>query len=163
MSNFFNESANISKLASIDISLKGTHTYIGAFCVVDDFVKIKHVGGAADIRIGNYVFLNSGTIIYSGNGVEIGDNVLIGPNCNIVPVNHAFICKSKIIREQGFMPSKGGIIIEDDVWIGAGVTILDGAHIKKGSVIGAGSIVKAQTEEYSINLGNPLKQIGLRK
>jgi virginiamycin A acetyltransferase len=101
--------------------------------------------------------------LYSGNGIRIGNYVLIGPNCSLTPVNHEYRDKGKMIKEQGFMASKGGLVIEDDVWIGAGVTILDGAHIKKGAVIGANSLVKGTVEPYSINVGIPCKCIGYRK
>ncbi|MCL4377183.1 MAG: acyltransferase, partial [Actinobacteria bacterium] len=150
MANHFHNSARISFLSVIEISSRGTNTYIGANSVIDDFVKIKHVGGNGDVVIGMNVYLNSFTTIYSGNGVKIGDDVLIGPNCSLVPVNHNFSDKSIPIRLQRFAPSKGGIIIEEDVWIGAGVVILDGAYISKGSIIGAGSIVVKKTEPYSI-------------
>jgi virginiamycin A acetyltransferase len=163
MANYFHKTAVISKKASIDISSRQTNTHIGAGCQIDDFVKIKHVGGKGDIFVGDNVYINSGCVLYSGNGIKIGNDVLIGPNCSIVPVNHEYRQKSTIIRKQGFMKSKGGIIIEDDVWIGAGVTILDGAHIKKGAVIGANSLVMGTIKEYSINVGIPCKTVGCRK
>jgi virginiamycin A acetyltransferase len=162
MANIIDESAVISKLASIDVSSRGTNTIIGAKCVIDDFVKIKHVGGTGDIVLGDFVYLNSGTVIYSGNGVNIGNNVLIGPNCSIVPVNHNFENKEIPIRLQGFQASRGGIIIEEDVWLGANVTIVDGAVIKKGAIIGANSIVIGQIEAYSVCFGNPAKKIKSR-
>jgi virginiamycin A acetyltransferase len=157
MANYIHRTAKISQNAIIEISSRGTHTYIGAHCVIDDFVKIKHVGGQGDVRIGDYVYLNSGTVIYSGNGVSIGNNVLIGPNCSIVPVNHSFKNKEIPIRLQGFANSKGGIVIEEDVWIGAGVVILDGAIIRNGSIIGAGSVVSGEIVAFSIASGNPCK------
>ena len=163
MANFFHPLAFISEKSSIDISSKGTHTYIGEGSVIDDFVRIKHTGGSEDIRIGNFVYLNSCTVLYSGNGIQIGNNVLIGPNCSLTPVNHNTNDKNIPIRLQGFLPSKGGIIIEDDVWIGANVTILDGAIIRKGAVIGANSLVNKEVESYSINFGTPLKFISYRK
>lgn len=163
MTNFFNKNSKISKLASIEVSKKNTKIIIGAFSVIDDFVKIKCVGGEGDIIIGKYVYINSGTVLYSGNGIEIGDNTLIGPNCSIIPVNHEFKNKKKLIREQGFQLTKNGIKIEDDVWIGANVVILDGAVIRKGSVIGSNSLVNSETEAYSINFGSPLRKVGFRK
>ncbi len=163
MTNYFDKTAKISPHAIIDISSKGTNTYIGANCEIDAFVRIKHVGGKCDVRIGDNVYINSGTVIYSGNGVIVGNNVLIAPNCALMSVNHEYRKKFKIIRLQGFMPSKGGIIIEEDVWIGAGVTILDGSIIKKGAVIGASSLVNGVIEEYSVNVGIPCKKIGERK
>jgi virginiamycin A acetyltransferase len=157
MASFIHESAKISPHAIIDISTRGTHTYIGEQCVIDDFVKIKHVGGQGDVTIGSHVYINSGTVIYSGNGVSIGDNVLMGPNSSIVPVNHSFKNREIPIRLQGFSASKGGIVIEEDVWLGAGVIVLDGAIIRKGCVIGAGSVVSGEIKAFSIASGNPCK------
>lgn len=163
MANIFDESAKVSVKASIEVSSRGTNTVIGKNSVVDDFVKIKHVGGTGDVIIGNNVYLNSFTVIYSGNGVKIGSNTAIGPNCSIVPINHKFDDKNRLISEQRFAESKGGIVIEEDVWIGAGVIILDGAFIRKGAVIGAGSLVNKEVEAYSINIGSPCRKVGSRQ
>jgi acetyltransferase-like isoleucine patch superfamily enzyme len=163
MTNYIKKTAKIAKLTSIETSIKGSSLYVDEDSVIDDFVKIKFVGGEGDIKIGKKVYLNSFTVLYSGNGITIGDHVQIGPNCSLTPVNHAYKDKSKLIMEQRFSTSKGGIIIEDDVWISAGVTILDGSHIKKGAVIGANSLVNGVIEEYSINFGVPCKCVGYRE
>ena len=163
MANVFHPDSKISKLASIEVSSRGTDTIIGELSVIDDFVKIKHVGGEGSIRIGNKSYINTGTVLYSGNGINIGNNVLIGPNCSLTPVNHEFNEKSVPICKQGFKKSKGGIIIEDDVWIGANVVILDGTIIRKGSIIGANSLVNSEIEEYSINYGTPCKIVRYRQ
>ena len=163
MTNIFDKNCKISDLASIEISNRGTDTLIGAFSVIDDFVKIKHVGGTGNIIIGENVYINSGSVLYSGNGIEIGDNTIIGPNCSITPAEHEFIDKNKLIREQGFRKTKFGIRIEEDVWIGSSVVILAGAIIRKGSVIGANSMVNKETEPFSINYGSPIRKIGFRK
>jgi virginiamycin A acetyltransferase len=163
MANFFNSTSKISRLSSIEVSNKETNTIIGSDTVIDDFVKIKHVGGIGDITIGEVCFINSGCVLYSGNGINIGNNVLIGPNCSITPVNHKFIDKNVLIIEQGFQDSKGGIIIEDDVWIGSNVVILDGAIIRKGAVIGANSLVNSEISENSINYGSPCKTTRYRE
>ncbi len=163
MANFFHASSKISALSSIEVSNRGTNTVIGAHSVIDDFVKIKHVGGSGHIEIGEHVYLNSGCVLYSGNGILIGSNVLIGPNCNLVPANHEFSNTSIPIRLQGFQASRGGITIEDDVWIGANVTVLDGATIRKGCVIAAGSVVTGDTEPYAVYAGTPAKKIKSRK
>jgi acetyltransferase-like isoleucine patch superfamily enzyme len=88
--------------------------------------------------------------------------VAIAANCTIAPVNHAFQDKDKLIIHQGFLPSKGGIRIEDDVWIGANSILLDGAFLRKGCVIGAGSIVRGELEAYGVYAGNPLKKVKTR-
>jgi len=162
MPNLISKSVKISDLVSIEESSKGSVLKIGDNCVIDSFVKIKFTGGIGDIVIGNNVYLNSGCVLYSGNGILIGNSVLFGPNCSIVPTNHEFKSMDNQILYQGFQPSKGGIIIEDDVWIGASVTILDGAHIKRGAVIGANSLVRGIIEEFTINVGSPTKVVGKR-
>ncbi|MCX5695211.1 MAG: acyltransferase [Candidatus Omnitrophica bacterium] len=154
--------AKISKFADIEDSLRGSILLIDQGVHIDSFVKIKFVGGSGDIRIGENTYINSGTVIYSGNGISIGKNVLIASNCSLAPTNHA-IKKDKNIIAQRFMPSRGGIIIEDDVWIGANTVILDGAILRKGCVVGAHSLVNKELEGYSINVGSPTKKIGYRE
>lgn len=154
--------ATLSPLADIERSVRGTLIEIGARTLVDSFVKIKPAGGSGEVVIGADCALNSGTVIYTGNGVRIGDGVLIAANCTLAPTNHAFGDTTRRIRDQGFQPSRGGIVIEDDVWLGAGVVVLDGAHIGKGCVIAAGSVVRGALEPYSIYAGVPAKRIGPR-
>src|SRR5205085_7157727 len=108
------------------------------------------------------VVINSGTVIYTGNGVSIGDHVAIAANCTFAPVNHEVRRRDELIMRQGFAPSRGGITIEEDVWIGAGCVILDGARVRRGCVIGAGSIVRGELEPYTIYAGHPLRKIGVR-
>ncbi len=157
------KTADISKLADIEESSRGSLLIIGDYSMIDSFVKIKFAGGLGNIVIGEHCYINSGTVIYSGNGIFIGNNVLIAANCTLAPVNHAYKDPDTLIRKQGFEPSKGGITIEDDVWIGVGTVVLDGAKIRAGSVIGACSLVIGETEVYSINSGIPIKKIGRRE
>ena len=154
--------ARISPLADIEDSVRGTRTVIGPDSVVDSFVKIKPVGGDRDVIVGKHSVINSGCVLYSGNGITIGDNVLIAANCVFAPVNHDYKDRNKLIREQRFSPSKGGIVIEDDVWIGAGCVLLDGSILRRGCVIGAMSLVRGEIPEYSISAGNPLQLLGYR-
>lgn len=155
--------ARVSPLADIEDSVRGTRIVIGKDSVVDSFVKIKPVGGTADVIIGERVYLNSGCVIYSGNGVTIGNDVLVAANCVFAPVNHEFKDRNHLIVEQRFSSSRGGIIIEDDVWLGAGCVLLDGAIARRGAVIGALSLVRDEMPAYSINVGNPLRLVGWRK
>ena len=156
------ETSHVSKLAEIEDSVRGSKLIIEDGAFIDSFVKIKFVGGSGDIRIGKNSFINSGTVIYSGNGVTIGDFVQIAANCTLAPVNHAFQSKDKLISEQGFLPSRGGLVIEDDVWIGANCVLLDGAIVRRGAVIGALSLVNREVAAYSINHGMPCRQVGQR-
>lgn len=154
--------ARVSPLADIEDSTRGTLIQIGAGSVVDSFVKFKPAGGAGDVRIGERTTINSCCVLYTGNGILIGNDVAIAANCVFAPVNHEFGSRDRLIRDQRFRPSKGGILIEDDVWIGAGCVILDGAILRRGCVIGAMSLVRGEVPAYSINAGNPLQLLGWR-
>jgi acetyltransferase-like isoleucine patch superfamily enzyme len=154
--------AVVSRYADIEDSVRGSRINVGAHSVVDSFVKIKPAGGSGDVVIGEHTVINSGTVLYTGNGISIGNQVAIAANCTIAPVNHEYARRDLLIRQQGFRPSKGGIVIEDDVWIGANCVLLDGAHLQRGCVIAAGSIVRGTVEAYSINAGIPAKVIGWR-
>jgi virginiamycin A acetyltransferase len=163
MSLKIHHTAKVATFADIEESIRGTHIAIGEHSVIDSFVKFKPAGGNGNILIGKHVVINSGCVIYSGNGVVIGDYTVIAANCVIAPVNHEFCDRHHLIRNQGFKPSKGGILIEDDVWIGAGCILLDGTILRRGCVIGAMSLVQGEVEAYSIQAGNPLRLIRWRK
>ena len=154
--------AKISPLADVEPSARGTLMKIGARTMIDAFVKIKPAGGMGDLVIGEDCAINSGTVIYTGNGVRLGDAVLIAANCTLAPTNHAFDDRTRRIRDQGFLPSKGGIVIGDDVWLGANVVVLDGAVIGQGCVVAAGSVVRGELEPFSIYAGVPARRTGAR-
>lgn len=155
--------ARISPLADIELSVRGTRYVIGARTMIDAFVKIKPAGGSGDVVIGADCAINSGTVIYSGNGVTIGDAVLIAANCTLAATNHEIGDRDRRIRDQGFQPSRGGIVIGDDVWLGANVVLLDGARIGQGAVIAAGSVVRGEVEPYAIYAGAPATRRGSRR
>lgn len=155
--------ARISPLADIEDSIRGSCIIIGPEVVIDSFVKVKPSGGIGDLVIGARTVINSGCVLYTGHGIYIGSDVAIAANCVFAPTNHEFRRKDILIRQQGFQSSRGGIIVEDDVWIGAGCILLDGSILRRGCVIGAQSLVRGEVAAYSINVGNPLKTIGWRR
>lgn len=154
--------ARVSPLADIEDSMRGTRIRIGALSVIDSFVKIKPAGGSGDLTIGEKVTVNSGCVFYTGNGITIGNEVAIAANCTLAPVNHSFLDTDIPIIRQGFLPSRGGILIEDDVWIGANCVVLDGAVIRRGCVVGAGSVVRGELDAFGVYAGNPLEKIKSR-
>lgn len=156
------ESAQISPLAHIEESAHGSLIEIGEDVVIDSFVRIKPAGGTGDLRIGSGTVINSGVVIYTGNGVEIGADVLIAANSTLAATNHEYRARGARIRDQGFLPSKGGIVIEDDVWIGANCVLLDGARLRRGCVLGAGSVAIGEIEEHTVCVGAPAKPVGMR-
>ncbi len=132
---------------------------IGAHSQIYDFVSICAVGGDGDLVIGEHCFINPQCVIYTGNGITMGNYVLLAPGVMIMPTNHAFGRRDISIRQQGFQLSKGGIIIEDDVWVGANSVVLDGAHIGKGAIIAAGSVVIGNVPSYEIWGGSPARKL----
>ncbi len=155
--------AKVSPLADIEDSTRGTRIVIEDGVMIDAFVKIKPAGGSGDVIIGAGSYINSGCVLYAGHGIRIGANVLIAANCTLAPTNHEIRDRSRLIREQGFSPSRGGIVIEDDVWVGANSVLLDGAILRRGCVVGAGSVVREELPEYSINVGSPARTVSWRK
>lgn len=155
--------AFVSPLSDIEDSVKGSRVVIGPGSYIDAFVKIKAAGGTGDIVIGERTFINSGCVLYIGNGIHIGNNVSIAANCVLAPTNHEFADRGRLHQEQGFRPSRGGIRVEDDVWIGAQTTILDGAVLSRGVVVGAQSLVRGTLEPYGVYGGNPIAKISERK
>lgn len=158
-----NAGARISDRADIDESTRGTQIRVGNDSIIDSFVRIKCAGGIGDVEIGERCHVNSGTVIYTGNGVRMGDNVLVAANCTFAPVNHAYQLRDVPIIDQRFGDDRGGIVIEDDVWIGANCVLLDGAILRRGVVVGAASLVRGELQEYCVYGGNPIRLLGKRK
>jgi len=149
--------AIISTDARISPSVRGSRLVIGAYTRVLDFAVITFVGGTGDIVIGEHCYINPHCVLYSGSGITIGNHVLIAPGSMIVPANHSVASRSELIRNQGFDESRGGVVVEDDVWIGANCVVLDGTYIERGAVIAAGSVVGKRVPAYTIWGGVPAK------
>jgi virginiamycin A acetyltransferase len=154
--------ARISPLADLEDSVRGSLLVVGEHCRIDSFVKLKFTGGSGDVVLGDHVYLNSGCVLYSGNGIRLGNDVLVAAHVVFAPTNHEFARRDVPIREQRFRPSKGGIVVEDDVWIGAGCILLDGATVRRGAVLAAGAVIRGEIGPYAIAAGNPAVAIGVR-
>jgi len=121
--------------------------------------KGAEFGAGFRLKIGN----NSGIGVdctVPGN-IEIGNDVMMGPNCYIFSSNHAFDRIDIPMIQQGYNEEKK-TIIEDDVWIGRSVIFTPGRYVKKGTIVGAGCVLSKDFEEYSIIGGNPAKLIRKR-
>lgn len=108
-----------------------------------------------NITIGSRFYANRNLTILDCAKVTIGNNVLIGPGCILATGSHPL---DSAVRSQGLEYARD-IVIEDDVWLGAGVIVLPGVTIKKGSVIGAGSVVTKDIPEAVVAYGNPCRVI----
>lgn len=155
-------SAVIDPDARIYPSIRGTRIVVGAGSHVYAFAIIRAVGGQGDVTIGEDCHINPHCVLYSGSGITIGNHVLLAPHVCVVPANHSFQRRDIPIAKQGFIPSKGGVVIEDDVWIGAQTVLLDGAYIERGAIVGAGSVVGCRVPAFSVWGGAPARQLKMR-
>ncbi len=112
------------------------------------------------IITGENLGINSGTYLNGIGGIDIGNNVLIGPNVTISSGKHTIEGKFPPIFSRASVPQK--IIIEDDVWIGAGAVILPGVRLAKGTVVGANAVVLNSTNPYEVVAGIPAKILYVR-
>lgn len=152
---------NISKLSVIYSNVKFINPNlisVGDYTEIKDNVIIQSFG---NVVIGKYCQLNPFVVIYGGE-VFIGDNVMIAPHCMISSGNHDYKQLDKPMRFAGDF-TKGPIVIENDVWIGANVTITDGVRIGEGAVVAANSCVVKDVLPYTIVGGVPAKLISTRK
>ena len=110
---------------------------LGKHVSLNNNARLGVVDGAV-ITVGEYSGFGDNCVVVARERITIGSNVMVGPNVCIYDHDHAFRGEG-VMREQGFTTSP--VVIEDNVWIGAGVIILKGVTIGSGSVIGAGTIV----------------------
>ena len=131
----------------------GTIVMHGAVLHVYNFRDMpkSHIKVGKDSLIGEY------SVIRGQGGVEIGDRVYTSPFTQIIAVNHVFDDPQRPFVEQGITAE--GIVIEDDVWLGAGAVITDGVRIGKGAVVAAGAVVTKDVEPHTVVGGVPAKKI----
>lgn len=147
----------ISESAKLEV-INGGSISVGDKTEILHGVLLMTYGGK--ITIGQKCSINPYTIIYGHGNTQVGNNVLIAGQCMIVPSGHIFSDTQKPINAQGVTCQ--GIVIEDDVLISHGCSILDGVTIGKGSVIGAGSVVTKSIPPFSVCVGVPAKIISKR-
>jgi len=109
------------------------------------------------IKIGRDSLVGEYSVIRGQGGVQIGDRVYTSPFTQIIAVNHVFDDPNRPFVEQGITAE--GIIIEDDVWLGAGAVITDGVKIGRGAVVAAGAVVTKDVPAHTVVGGVPAKFI----
>jgi acetyltransferase-like isoleucine patch superfamily enzyme len=150
---FIKYGAKISLKSEVDLT--STLTF-GRDCVISSFTKIKASGG--HMRIGNRGGFAAGCVVSAYEaGIEIGDNFICGPNVNIIGGNYNYAEKDLHLEDQG--STSKGITIGDNVWVGAGTTILDGSRIGDNAIIVANSLINRRYPSDVILQGNPAKII----
>lgn len=128
-------------------------------CEIDDYAILFATRGP--IRIGARSRINAFCVLFGSVGLTIGRDVQLAPHCVIAGGNHDFHQTGRPMRWAGDL-SKGPIVIEDDVWVGACSVITDGIRVGRGAVIGANSTVTRDVPPGSVVAGCPARIIGQR-
>jgi acetyltransferase-like isoleucine patch superfamily enzyme len=156
---------------------------IGDNVVIDDNCVIDAKGENNNgISLDNNVFIGRNTIVYCQNGdIFLGEASNIGSNCQIFSANFVRIGENVLMGAYSYLIGGGhnyenidipiidqgrsakGIHLEKNIWIGAGVKILDGTNIGKNAIIGTGAVVRDDIPEYAIAGGVPAKIISDRR
>ena len=133
----------------------GANTIVmhGAVLHVYNFRDLPHAG----ISIGCDSLIGEYSVIRGQGGVWIGDRVYTSPFTQIIAVNHVFDNPDRPFIEQGITAQ--GIVIKDDVWLGAGAIVTDGVEIGEGAIIAAGAVVTKDVPPHTIVAGVPAKPI----
>ncbi len=145
----FGEDVFVSHYARLytDSLLLGNRSWIAAHVLASGNLCLGD-----DSSINPYVFIE-------GN-VRIGNDVMVAPLCAIMGTNHTFSSLDVPIAEQP--TTTAGIVVEDDVWLGAGVKIVDGVRVGAHSVLAAGAVVTRDVPAYSVVGGVPEEVIKTR-
>jgi len=167
-----------------DASIHHEHLHLDNNVFIGDRVVIFRAKNGGPVKIGKGTHIHRDSIIETGQGgsltigadthiqprcqfsaylgsINIGSFVQIAPNCAFYPYDHGFET-GDLIKKQP-LKTKGGILIDDDAWLGVGVVVLDGVRIGKGAVIGAGSVVIQDIPEGSIAVGSPARVVKYRR
>jgi len=133
----------------------GSNTFVmhGSILHVYNFRNLPH----AFIRIGQDSLIGEYNVLRGQGGITIGNRVYTAPLVQILAVNHVYSDPTRPIIEQGITAE--GIVIEDDVWIGAGAIITDGVTIGRGAVVAAGAVVTSNVPPHTVVGGVPARPL----
>lgn len=131
---------------------------------IDSHAQLRASGVVRNAGVGITVGPNTAigmfNVLLGQGGIEIGKDVLIGPHVTVVSENHIHSALDRPIRLQG--EDRGRVLIGDDVWIGAGATVLANVRIGRGAIVAAGAVVASDVPEYEIYGGVPARHISNR-
>ena len=113
-----------------------------------------YTAGGSEIRVGHNVFVNQNCTFYDLGGLDLADNVMIGPNVSIITTGHPL----EPSRRRAALIGKP-IVIEKNVRIAAGATIIGGVTVGENTVVAAASVVTRDVPPNTLVGGNPARMI----
>jgi maltose O-acetyltransferase len=123
-------------------------------------IEIGSFSNSQNIKISNNVYIGPGAFWNGLGGIEIHENVIIGPKSIIWTCNHNYNSDKLLPYDEIEILKK--VVIEKNVWVGLNVSIAPGVHINEGAIIGLGSVVVNDIPALAIAAGNPAKVIKYR-
>ena len=139
--------------------MKEVFAECGDYCCIE--LPFRATWGGKNVHFGTGIYANYNLMLIDDGQIYVGNRVLFGPNVVVTTANHPL--NPELRRYE--MQYNRDVYIGENVWIGAGSTILAGVHIGKNSVIGAGSIVTRDIPENVLAIGSPcrvVREIGER-
>lgn len=136
---------------TIDIYNEVNKLFNGNFSISNYISTPMSIDLPSKMKLGNNIFINSEFICQAQGGVEIGNDVNIGPRVTIISVDHD-------IKNKNILHCKS-IVIKNNVWIGAGVIITAGVTIGENAVVAAGAVVTKDVAPNTVVAGVPAKVI----
>ena len=155
---------------------------LGNHVMLDDYVVLDAKGTGSHVMIGERVLIGRASVLSCNEAtIQIGDFVSIGPAVHILSKSRVQVCShvqvgagAKLVggshaTDDPDIPitqqerTSEGIVLEDNVWIGASAVLLDGVSIGSGSIVGAGSVVNKDVPPDTVVLGNPARAIQNRR
>jgi acetyltransferase-like isoleucine patch superfamily enzyme len=137
---------------------RGERVVVGDGCKIGRGALLATQGGW--IEVGAETTVQPYCVLYGHGGLRIGSYVRIATHVVVIPANHLFDDPTRPIASQG--ETREGVVIEDDVWIGAHATILDGCRIGRGAVVAAGAVVTRDVPEFAVVAGVPARVVKTR-
>ncbi len=149
--------ANLNRLTFNDADeVRALFSNLIGKSVDDSFLLIPpfYTTGGVDITVGRNVFINQNCTFYDLGGLHIADDVMIGPNVSLITSGHPVEASGR----RALTIAKP-IVIERNVWIAAGATVIGGVTVAENSVVAAGSVVTKSVPPSTLVGGNPAKVI----
>jgi acetyltransferase-like isoleucine patch superfamily enzyme len=135
----------------------GDNVMIGPYTVIRASM-LSNLG--AGVKMGSNSAVDAYSCLGATGPITIGENVIMGQHISFHAENHNYERVDIPIKHQG--TRRIGIVIEEDCWVGSNTTFLDGAHVGRGCVIAAGSLVRGEIPAYSIVAGAPARVLRSR-